>query len=393
MVDFSLGLRSSDRCNETDVSKLDGVSIPARNLPNHRHGPEAPVRVVSPVPPADWLRCVGSSDVLPTQTPPWAACVSAAGGWKDRSRLYELADGRRLVVPLVGRAAVLASWPYGWGYGGALASDGRLSTSDVTTVVRDLAGLGALRVSLSPSPFEDVWQAALPFARARVEYLIQVLDLSGGLDGVWRGYSRNVKGSIRRAERSGLEVRRDDTGALLPVFTDLYRMSARRWAAASGRPAHLALLQLRITEPPRRLAAIASALGPALVVWGAFMDGQPVAALVVLRGHSTVLAWRGAMNRDLTARTQANTLLHHRAIEEAVLEGAACYSFGESDESSGVAEYKAKFGALPLRWSAYHLERLPLTATISAARATYTRAARLPAGVRARLLRRASPIS
>jgi hypothetical protein len=115
------------------------------------------VRVISPVPPTEWARLSGSSDVLPTQSPEWTRCVSAGAGWQDRSRLYELDNGRRLLVPLVGRgrgrATVLASWPYGWGYGGALASDGRLTNADVVLVVRDLAGLGALRVSLTPSPF------------------------------------------------------------------------------------------------------------------------------------------------------------------------------------------------------------------------------------------------
>jgi hypothetical protein len=341
----------------------------------------------------DWVRLAGSSDALPTQSLQWLSCVTAGGGWQDRSRLYELPDGRRLLVPLVGRGrgrtALLASWPYGWGYGGALASDGRLTASDVAVIVRDLADLGALRVSLSPSPFEGAWQAARPFAWGRVDHLIHVLDLTGGRDAVWRGYSQNVRRSIRRAEGTRLEVRRDDTGALLPVFAHLHRLSAQRWAAAAGRPARLGPLEKRITEPPRRLAAAANALGPALVVWGAFLDGQPVAAIVVLRGRSRVLCWRGAMNRDLAAPTHANALLHHRAIDEALSEGATCYSFGESGEGSQLAVYKSKFGARPLRWSAYHLEHLPLTATLSATRTAYARATRLPLRARAALQRRA----
>jgi CelD/BcsL family acetyltransferase involved in cellulose biosynthesis len=354
---------------------------------------EAPVRVVSPVPAAEWVRLVGSADILPTQSPEWAKCICERRGWQDRSRLYHLADGRETLVPLAGlgrgRGAALASWPHGWGYGGALASDGELTPSDLAVAVRDLAGLDALRVSLSPSPFDTAWHAARSLADGRVDYLIHALDLTGGLDAVWRNYSSNVRYSIRRAERSRLDVRRDDTCALLPAFTALYRLSAQRWATASGRPAALGLLQKRIKEPARQLAAAARALGPALVVWGAFLDEEPVATIVVLRGRSRVLYWLGAMNRDLAARTHANALLHHRAIEEALSDGATCYSFGESDAGSRLAHYKAKFGARPLHWSSYHLEGLPVTATISAARAAYARAARLPSAAYAALRRRA----
>jgi CelD/BcsL family acetyltransferase involved in cellulose biosynthesis len=353
---------------------------------------EAPVRVVSPAPTEEWVRLTRSSDILPTQSLEWAQCIWECGGWHDRSRLYHLADGRRILVPLAGfgrgRAAVLASWPHGWGYGGALASDGKLKAADVALAIRDLAGLGVLRVSLSPSPFDTAWHAARSSADGRVDYLIHVLDLTGGLDAVWRNYSSNVRYSIRRAERSRLDIRRDDTCAFLPEFTALYRLSAQRWAAASGRPAALGLLQERIKRPARQLAVAARALGPALVVWGAFLDDEPVATIVVLRGRSRVLYWLGAMNRELAARTHANALLHHRAIEEALSEGATCYSFGESDPGSRLAQYKAKFGARPVYWSAYYLERLPVTATISAARGAYARAARLPEAAYAVLHRR-----
>jgi hypothetical protein len=354
--------------------------------------PQEAVRVRSPAPEEQWAKIAAAGDALPTQRPEWAGWVRS-GGWQDRSRLYELADGRRLILPMVGRGwgptAVLASWPYGWGYGGLIASDGRVTESDVTTVLHDLAGSGALRISLSPSPFQDAWEAAAPVARSRTDYLIHALDLTPGREAIWRAYSGNVRRSVRRAERAGLEVRRDDTGALLPVFADLYRVSVRRWATASGRPTSLALLQHHISEPPRRLAALAAALGPSLVVWGAFLDGQPVAAIVVVRGCSHVLYWRGAMDRDLAARTHANALLHDRAIEEAIAEGACCYSFGESDPASGLAGYKAKFGAQPRYWSTYHLERLPITATIRTLKTGYGSVAQLPGRLQTRRRSRA----
>jgi len=58
------------------------------------------------------------------QTPQWTDAVCASGRHRDASRLYELSDGRRFVLPLVrlrrwpGPSAPEASFPPAWGIGG-----------------------------------------------------------------------------------------------------------------------------------------------------------------------------------------------------------------------------------------------------------------------------------
>jgi len=58
-----------------------------------------PVRVTTPV-PADVWQSVASADptTMPFQTPVWRDCVCAGSQWRDASRLYELPDGRQLVL-------------------------------------------------------------------------------------------------------------------------------------------------------------------------------------------------------------------------------------------------------------------------------------------------------
>ena len=243
-----------------------------------------------------------------------------------------------------------------------MASDGRVTTEDLAVVTEDLRAGAAARVIVHPHPLQSGWDDLGTGSHLHSRYLTHVLDLSSGRAGVWAGYSKNVRRSIRRAESSGVEVVRDDQGALLPTFATLYGLSMLRWAQAKGRSTTVARLHGRVEEPRRRLQSIAAALGTDCVVYGAFLEGQPVAAIVVLHGVDHSVYWRGAMDRELAARTHANALLHHTAIEEALCAGHTSYSFGESDEGSDLARYKAKFGATPISWSAYRVEGLPVTA-------------------------------
>jgi lipid II:glycine glycyltransferase (peptidoglycan interpeptide bridge formation enzyme) len=222
-----------------------------------------------------------------------------------------------------------------------------------------------------PSPWDPAWAAAAPLASAQTSQLTHVLDLDGGADALWSGYSSNVRRSIRRAQSSGLQVRRDPTGALWPVFDRLYRQSVQRWAQTAGRSRTVAGLHSRLSEPASRLRRVSAGLGPGCVVWAAFVDGEPAAAIVVLSSRTHALYWRGAMDRELAGRTHANALLHHLAITDALHRGQRHYSFGPSDEGSDLAVYKAKFGATPIRSAAYHLERLPITAALATARQGY----------------------
>jgi hypothetical protein len=342
--------------------------------------------VTSPAPPHVWRDLVAvNPDALITQTPEWMASIVSVGRWRDQSRLYELASGRQLLVPLVGLgrgpAMILKSLPAGSGYGGALASDGTLTPSDVTLVSADLSRTKALSASLVPTPYDTVWNAAAATATGRVGYLTHILDLARGRERVWKAYSSNVRRSVRRAERSGVEIRRDVAGALLPVFTELHRKSMDRWASRAGRPVRVARLHQRFLEFTDRLPSISRQLPERLAVWAAFVGGEPAAAIVVLRGERQALYWRGAMDRELAAPTHANALLHHLAIEEAINDGAGSYCFGESDLGSDLAVYKAKFGAEPVSWFSYQWERLPLTAAAASLRAGYGRVAPRVVGV------------
>ncbi|MGN9912920.1 GNAT family N-acetyltransferase [Phytohabitans sp. LJ34] len=330
------------------------------------------VALPRPAPASEW-----PAPDLPSQTPAWLRCVCAVGGYRDASRLYEVGDGRRLVLPLVWRRGRGASLPLGWGPGGIVA-DGGVRPGDVRLVGADLAGLRALGVHIRPDPaYAAVWEAAMPAGVRRERRMSQALPLDGGFDRVWRTrFHSDARNRARRAERHGVTVERDDTGRLLPVFHALYAESVDRWARHEGVPPALARWRAARREPPRKLRAVMADRAIACRLYGAFLDGRPVAVIVVLFGTGTAVYWRGAMADRLAGPCYANYLLQRTAIEDAVEAGCAVYQMGDSAPDSPLALFKSRFGAVAQHYATYDIETVPVSAVAGRAQAAARRVLR-----------------
>jgi hypothetical protein len=301
---------------------------------------------------------------LPTQTPEWLDCVCAAGRYEDVTRAYAAADGRRLVLPLVRRAAVESSLPWGWGTGGLLCSGGDLLAHDVTAVAEDLLCRRVLRIAVRPGPArEEAWRMGMPCDVVRTHQMVQSVDLSGGFEHVWRHrFNGGVRRACAKAERSSLDIECDDGGRLVDAFDALYRKSVERWARKAQRSIRVARWTAQLREPRRKYAIVASGLGRACRIWLASRGGEPAAAIIVLSHGEHSSYWRGAMDPAVEGGTRANDLLHRLAIEDACTSGRRFYHMGESAPGSSLARFKRGFGAEELHYTGYRFEALPLTA-------------------------------
>lgn len=344
-----------------------------------------PARITSPAPRDVW-RAVHHSDpdAVATQAPEWMDCL-ALRGYTDASRLYELPDGRRLVLPLAAKSVAglpvsEESWPYGWGYGGLLAEGGGgLTAADCRLVLDDLESRPAVLRAVVPLPrYGSLWPGAASAQVRRVPYTSQVVDLDGGFDAVWKRYKRQARNSVRKAEKFELDIRREDgitagspDGRGVRIFAELYAMSVDRWAIQRGQPLRVARLLAARRDRPGQMAAAATALGERCVVWSVCRDGQPIAVNVVLQSGRHGVGWMCAMDQDLARTTLATYLLHSIAIADACTEGMRWFHMGESDTGSGAEHFKGYFGATPLEYEALRFERLPLSRTEERLRAVY----------------------
>lgn len=337
----------------------------------------APLRVTSPAPVEAWEQVLASAPTaLPSQTPTWLRCVCEVEGYQDVSRLYETADGRRLVLPLVrrpGLGPILATdfgLPVGWGPGGLIGDGGQLRAEDIGMVVADLAQRRVLSTLVRPDPATAAaWEAAMPAGVLREERMSQTLPLDGDFDRVWRERFRSdTRNRIRRAERAGVVVECDATGGLVPTFHQLYSESVDRWARRDGLPLPLARWLSARREPPRKLRTVAAKLGARCRVYVAHHGERPVAAIVVLFGTRTAMYWRGAMVEKLAGPVYANYLLHRTAIADAVQAGCTAYNMGDSARTSPLELFKSRFGAVSQGYASYRIERVPITPLVQGAR-------------------------
>jgi GNAT acetyltransferase-like protein len=331
--------------------------------------PAAEPRVTTPAPRGVWRELLASDgDALVSQTPEWLDAVCAGGGYKDASRLYETPWGTRVILPVArrkrpwpSRLALQASMPYAWGMGGLVAAVPP-KPRDVAAVVSDLVSQPVLVTGIRPNPLHArLWTRAAEPGVAVIPRVAHVLDLSGGADEVWRErFHKKARSGVRKAERSGIEVDCDTSGRLLPVFHELLQVSIERWAHQQHEPLPLARWRGRRRDPLDKFRRIAVELGNAMRVWVAWKDGSPAASMVVLQG-TNASAIRGAMDKELAAPTSANYLLEWLAIQDACEAGCRHYHMGETGPSRQLARYKERFGARPVAYSEYRIERLPLT--------------------------------
>lgn len=327
------------------------------------------VRVRSPAPRAAWHEVLALDPfAMETQSPEWADAMCLSRGYADASRLYEFADGRRAVLPLlrrsVGGVPVLeAGNPLHCGVGGIVAPDGP-RVDEVAAVLTDLGRRPVAVRSFLPHPLvAEVWarawdQVNLPRA-VTVARRAHLVDLDGGMGAVSQRFGRQTRGGVRHARRSGVVVECGTGGALVDEFYDLMELATRRWARIQHEPPWLALRRLHHREPRSKFRVIGGRLGDRMLIWLARVDGRPVASTLVVRG-ANAYQLRGAMDEEMRNH-RANDLLHVTALEDACAAGCRYYYLGDSGWSASLAAFKERLGAQARHYAEYRVERLPVT--------------------------------
>jgi hypothetical protein len=320
--------------------------------------------ITSPVPRDVWAAVLATDQAaVVSQSLAWRDAVLADGRYQDASQLYEFGSGRRIVLPLVRHRllpGMVASWAGGWGVGGPIAEGGRVSPEEAAAVLAGAARRGGLAAQIQFRPEAgDAWLGQP--GRFTTEHLAcHVLELDGGFGQVWQHRFRGTaRTAVRKAERSGLEIETGTSGRFLPVFTELYEKSIRRWAEKQREPLWLSRWRTNRATSAQMMALVAWHFGADCEVWVARSLGIPVAAIIVLRSGGYAKYWRGAMDSALASPVRANDLLHRCAIESACEAGYRWYDMGYSRPGSALAAFKEKLGATQRSAFTLRAERIP----------------------------------
>ncbi len=279
-------------------------------------------------------------------TPTWARILDEAGmGFRSTAMLGTDGSGE-LLLPMARKngpfgTAAVRSMPWGT-YGGPLVTGEPGGAAEALAAhLRHTLGLGWFLAT--PGPWEHV-PIGSPFAT----YSTQLLDLSRGLDGLWKGLDKDARNQVRQAERAGVEVTIDNSPSAFDEYYAMLDASAQRWGRMDpGKPKSLFDAIARLTtEATTRL-------------WLAHVEGRPAAGALCFYGASEVFYWSGAMHAE-HARSRANNLIQWRIIDHAAKHGYATYNMGASGELEGVRRFKSGFGSQPRDYPAYFIGTGPL---------------------------------
>jgi len=324
-------------------------------------GRDGLVSVHSPVPREAWNSALEASpEATVFHTPEWIDACCEATGLENASRLYETADGARLVLPMVQRRAprsmlrTIRSLPDGWGFGGAVGSR-RVMREDVAMMLDDLVGSSA-RLIVKPGPLTgDAWLAA-PASR-RLPHVIHIVDLRKGYGALWsHGFSSGTRNKIRKAEKRGVEVQWGPGSELAQVHWDIYLRWTIGRAKERGIPVSLGLALAKHRESLRRFEIVARRLGDRCRVWVASIDGQPAASTIVLSSGAHAHYWRATSDQALAGPRYPNYLLLARVLEHVAEHGYEYFDMGESGGVRSLARFKEQFGAKPFSYEEVRFE-------------------------------------
>jgi CelD/BcsL family acetyltransferase involved in cellulose biosynthesis len=246
------------------------------------------------------------------------AQTDAAGAPTAGLPLIEVSRLRRrrwIALPYTDRLAPLA------GPGG----DGPLARA--LAAERERSGVTAIEL-----------RSALPGAFGEDAAWLHLLRLDADPAVVAAGMRANVRRNIRKAERSGVEVRAGTSAAdLVESFYRLHVATRRRQGVPVQPRRFFTLFWERLIES-----------GLATVLLGQ-VDGAAVAGAVFMTWNGTTIYKFGASDPAF-AEYRVNNLVMWRAIQDACAAGSHTFDFGRTDDDGdGLRAFKRSWGADELR--------------------------------------------
>lgn len=210
-----------------------------------------------------------------------------------------------------------------------------LITSIETTAAEN--GWCEIRWTLTPEHTATDGDCFAEIGYERTDHFTHLLKTDRDVDVLWHAYNKRVRGAVRKAEKSGVEVTGTDSEEVLSVFYDMYRMTVKR---LGGTPKPRSLMR---TLLQRKIAKLAIAR----------YDGTIIAGLLYLCFNGTVTLWCEA-SVPAFLKYRPNNAIFHYIITEACREGDRWVDFGASPpENPGLIAHKEQYKAIRTDFASY----------------------------------------
>ena len=195
----------------------------------------------------------------------------------------------------------------------------------------------------------------------RTNHFTHLLKTNGDIDALWHAYNKRVRGAVRKAEKSGVEVTNTDSAEALSIFYDMYLTTVKR---LGGTPKPRVLMQRLLQEKIAKLAI-------------ATYSDTIIAGLLYLCFNRTATLWCEA-SVPAFLKYRPNNAIFHYIITQACHEGYKWVDFGASPpENAGLIAHKEQYKATQTDFASYTkvvspLKRALWTQSEGALRQIYT---------------------
>ena len=171
----------------------------------------------------------------------------------------------------------------------------------------------------------------------RTDHFTHLLKTNEDVDTLWHAYNKRVRGAVRKAQKSGVEVTDTNSEAAFSTFYDMYLMTVKR---LGGTPKPRALMRTLLQQKIAKLAI-------------ATYRGTIIAGLLYLCFNRTVTLWCEASVPAFLKYRPNNAIFHH-IITQACHEKYEWVDFGASPpENTGLIAHKEQYRAVRTDFSSY----------------------------------------
>jgi serine/alanine adding enzyme len=199
---------------------------------------------------------------------------------------------------------------------------------------------GIDQVRITESPFSESFP---PESFKPISTKSTLLDLRGyDKIKIWEGYKKNIRRDIRKAQRSGIRIRRGASGKDANIFYKLYLASMERNRAMAKYPLRwFETLYEVLTE--KELSAI----------YVAELNDVPIAGVVLIYSVSSTHYFHNGSQYEFL-KFCPNELLVHSSIENAVEREISFFDFMGSDPKDlSLLRFKEKWGGQSMNLNTY----------------------------------------
>ena len=222
-------------------------------------------------------------------------------------------------------------------YGGIIA-DGEIGQEEIDYIIQYITSMKHTEGRIIGNPFKNF---AFSPPLVKKEMSTYILDLSPGIDAIWKKFGRGQKSNIMQAGKKGVTIRRAESLQDIEHYGAIYDDTLERW----GEKATIRFPQALFTNLFRTC-------DPHSTFWLAEKEGQIIAGIPVLQWSDNLIYWHGCSLQEFF-KYYPNNLLHYTVIQWAYENNVRYYDMGPSLGMEGLLKFKKSFGAENVPFSAY----------------------------------------